>query len=59
MESRAALTATAKDDDRLVLPPFDVELALRPFWPPAAPEAEGDAEGAREDLAGEARSGEE
>jgi Uma2 family endonuclease len=36
---RATLTVTAKDDDKLTLPPFDTEFSLAPFWPPAAPEA--------------------
>jgi Uma2 family endonuclease len=32
-----ALTATAQDDDRLQLPPFDVELSLGGWWIPGDP----------------------
>ena len=33
---RPALTATAKADERVALPPFDAELAVGPWWLPGA-----------------------
>jgi hypothetical protein len=32
--NRATLAVAAKDNDRLVLPPFDAEIDLSPWWPP-------------------------
>lgn len=34
VSGRPALTATAKDDERLVLPPFDGEVAVGSWWVP-------------------------
>jgi Uma2 family endonuclease len=41
VDDRPALTATAKDDERVVLPPFDGEIAVESWWVPGpAPELE-------------------
>ncbi len=34
VDGRPALTATAKDDERVVLPPFDGEIAVGAWWLP-------------------------
>ena len=34
IDGRPALTATAMDDDRVVLPPFDGEISIGPWWTP-------------------------
>jgi Uma2 family endonuclease len=36
IDGRPALTATAKEDERVTLPPFDVELDVGPWWLPGA-----------------------
>ncbi len=38
IDGRPALTATAKDDDRVALPPFDGALDVGPWWIPGAGE---------------------
>lgn len=38
LDGRPALTATAKDNDRIALPPFDGELDVGPWWLPGAGE---------------------
>lgn len=40
VSGRPALTATAKDDDRVVLPPFDGEIAVGSWWVPGGSEEE-------------------
>jgi len=37
IDSRAALTAVAKEDERVLLPPFDAEFDVGPFWLPDPP----------------------
>jgi Uma2 family endonuclease len=37
IDGRPALTALAKEDERVVLPPFGVEFDVGPFWLPDAP----------------------
>jgi len=36
VDGRPALTATAKDDDHVMLPPFDGEISVGPWWIPGA-----------------------
>ncbi len=36
VDGRPALTATAKEDERVVLPPFDGEIAVGAWWIPGA-----------------------
>jgi Uma2 family endonuclease len=36
LSGRPVLVETAQEDDRKVLPPFDGEIALGPWWPPTA-----------------------
>jgi Uma2 family endonuclease len=39
ISGRPALTATAKDDERMVLPPFDGEITVGSWWLPGAASA--------------------
>ena len=38
IDGRPALTATATEDDRIALPPFDGEADVGPWWIPGASE---------------------